>query len=889
MDTELYHYGTPRHSGRYPWGSGENPYQSDPFLSHVGELKDSGMNDVEIARALGISTTELRERRSIAKDQLRAARSAQALKLKDKGYSNEKIGELLGGVSEATVRNLLKPGLTERANATRQAADTLKEAVKSKKFIDVGTGTECYLGVSKTKMNTAVRLLEDEGYVVYPLKVDQLGTDHKTTLKVLCPPGTEYMDLVKNRDKISLVSMVQNSATGENKFGLKDPVSIDPKRVDIRYGEDGGKDMDGVILLRRGVEDISLGDARYAQVRIKVGEDRYLKGMAMYSDDLPEGTDLLFNTNKTREDAPNKMDVLKPTKADKDNPFGAVIRQREYIGEDGKKHLSAINVINEEGDWNVWSKTLSSQMLSKQPVTLAKKQLDIDYQQRKKEYDEIMELTNPAVKKKLLESFADECDSAAVHLKAAALPRQASKVIIPFPDIKDNEIYAPGYRDGETVVLIRYPHGGTFEIPTLTVNNKNKTANKYIKNALDAVGINPKVAERLSGADFDGDTVLVIPNNEGKIKTSAPLKKLENFNPSEYYKAYPGMPKVSSSTGFHKPDEMGKVSNLITDMTIKGATPDEIARAVRHSMVVIDAEKHNLNWRQSYEDNQIAQLKEKYQGGKNKGASTLISRASSPINVPQRSQRIFINDPSKSYYDPSKPIGAKLYKETGATYTDKKGKEKARLTKSTKMAEIDDAYKLSSGTPIENTYADYANKMKALGNEARKAYIDTPSQKYSPSAKKTYSREVESLTKQLLVAEKNSPLERQAQLLGNLIVSSKKKANPEMTNEELRKIKGQALNGARARVGAKKTRIKITPNEWKAIQAGAISNNQLVKILNNTDLDLVRSYATPRAVKGLTASQIARARALLDSGNYTQAEVADTFGISTTALYNALN
>ena len=26
FDDELMHYGTPRHSGRYPWGSGENPY-----------------------------------------------------------------------------------------------------------------------------------------------------------------------------------------------------------------------------------------------------------------------------------------------------------------------------------------------------------------------------------------------------------------------------------------------------------------------------------------------------------------------------------------------------------------------------------------------------------------------------------------------------------------------------------------------------------------------------------------------------------------------------------------------------------------------------------------------------------------------------------------------
>ena len=27
MKDILMHYGTPRHSGRYPWGSGENPYQ----------------------------------------------------------------------------------------------------------------------------------------------------------------------------------------------------------------------------------------------------------------------------------------------------------------------------------------------------------------------------------------------------------------------------------------------------------------------------------------------------------------------------------------------------------------------------------------------------------------------------------------------------------------------------------------------------------------------------------------------------------------------------------------------------------------------------------------------------------------------------------------------
>ena len=48
---------------------------------------------------------------------------------------------------------------------------------------------------------------------------------------------------------------------------------------------------------------------------------------------------------------------------------------------------------------------------------------------------------------------------------------------------------------------------------------------------------------------------------------------------------------------------MGDVSNLITDMTIKGANNDELARAVRHSMVVIDSEKHNLDVKASARDN----------------------------------------------------------------------------------------------------------------------------------------------------------------------------------------------------------------------------------------------------------------------------------------------
>lgn len=888
VDQELYHYGTPRRSGRYPWGSGDNPYQHElGWLGTVNKMKDSGMTDVEIARALGISTTVLRARRSAEKDAIRARQATEALRLKDKGYSNAKIGEILGApgapIGESTVRNLLKSTLIQRANATANVAEVLRDAVKKHTYIDVGSGVEAYLGVSKTKLNTAVQMLKDEGYDTMKLYVDQLGTGFKTELKVLVPPGTDYGDMIKNRDKISLpIGDYYFEDRGMTKLGIEPPVSVNPNRVAVRYAEDGGTERDGVIQIRRGVEDISLGDSAYAQVRIKVGDGYYLKGMAMYSDDLPKGVDLMFNTNKhkgTPMMGEGDDTVLKHLKDDPDNPFGASIsKQRKYVGADGEMHLSAINIVNDEGSWADWKKTLSSQVLSKQPVPLAKKQLGLAYDEKKAEFDEIMSLTNPAVQKKLLESFADDCDSCASHLKAAALPRQQSHVILPFPGMKENEVYAPNYQDGETVVLIRHPHAGQFEIPVLTVNNNNKEAIKTLgKNPIDAIGINSKVAEQLSGADFDGDSVLVIPNKSGAIKASKPVRDLVDFNPSEYYPAYDGMPRVGPNTGFNKGQEMGKISNLITDMTIKGASQEEIVRAVKHSMVVIDAEKHNLNWRQSYDDNCISELQEKYQGKKGGGASTLISQASAEARVPQRKMRTDI--------DPE--TGKKIYFETGETYINKQGKEVPLTTKTTRMAKVEDAYELSSGTLMENAYADYANRMKALANEARKAYEAAPSQKYSPSAKKVYEKEVADLKAKLNTALKNAPLERQAQLYANLIVQAKKKANPSMDYDDLKKIKSQALAASRARVGANKKRVQITSKEWEAIQAGAISNNLLVRILNNTDLDVIRAYATPKSSGGLSTSDISRAKALIASG-HTQAEVAAQLGISTTTLFNAL-
>lgn len=907
-DDFLEHYGTPRHSGRWPYGSGENPYQhpykySMDFLSQVDEIKKKNpkISDVDLAKELEISTTVLRDRRAFAQEELKMAIYSEVDRLHEKGMSNRAIGSRMG-ISESTVRSYLATYNKLKDQTLSNTAGMLKDAVRDHQFVEVGEGTARWLGMSDTKLRAAVQRLEDEGYVVHNFKVNQLGTGYNTTLKVLCPRGTDYVkDLVPNRDKIYFLTHLKTDDSG---LTFKErPVlparSVDPNRVKICYREDGGIERDGLMLLRPDVEDLNLGGPRYAQVRIKVGDELYLKGMAMYGEekDFPDGVDIIFNTNKAKVDKEGNpvtmADVLKPLKDSVDYEFGATVIQKFYKDKDGNEQQSSINIVgslatpNQEGNWGDWSKELSAQFLAKQPVPLAKQQLVKAVNQAKKEYDEICSLTNPVVKRHLLLKFADECDGDATHLSAAGLPRQQWHVLLPFPDIPDDQVYAPNFADGERVVLIRYPHAGRFELAELTVNNKLPTPKKLIPGAKDAVGINSAVAEKLSGADFDGDTVLVIPNNDGKIKVAKTLEELEGFDPKVEYKKTSAQLPTSKENGFSKPREMGTISNLITDMTIKNASLDEIARAVKHSMVVIDAEKHNLDYKRSYEENGIRELKIKYQGKAQGGAATLISRAGSPQYIPQRSLSVRINEE-----------GEKEYKETGATYY-KRGKDGApgkllpKQTKVSKMSLADDALLLASDpknpTEMERVYGEYANAMKALATEARREYMGTPTIRRNPAAAEAYSQEVATLTAKLNNAKKNSPLEREAQLLGNISYANIRKENPDAEKDQLKKWKGQQLQSARARVGAKKESINITPKEWEAIQAGAVSSTLLEDILKNTKEDVVRSYAMPRSDRGLSPVDLARAKQMLGSGNYTQAEVARVLGVPVSTLLNNID
>lgn len=951
-------------SGRYPFGSGDRALQRAWDLdTRYKKLKNAGMSETEIARALGfwqldkngnpvkdsngepkVSTSRLRAEKTMAKNYIRQKGYVKEIEKYDsmidpdtgKPYTNLKIAKLLG-INESSVRNYRNSDQASvNASKPEQAAAELKKLCDEKGFIDVGRGAELALGVSPEGLKVSLEMLKKEGYQVGTVWIDQVGGQmgNKTIINVLYPPDATYEDVYKNRDKIKPVENPDGDSTLTS-LGMRDPVRVAADRVEVIYKNEGGVAKDGTVEIRPGVDDLSLGNAKYAQVRIAVEGDKYIKGMAFYNPDLPDGIDIRVNSNKmTWDDALKDMKKVKDKDGnvigvDTENPFGATVYQSEYKDKDGESRLSAINIVGDvygvdqhkEGAWDEWSRNLPAQFLSKQSEPLIKQQLKLKVQEKQQEYDEIMALNNPVVKKQLLKDFADGCDSAAVDLKAAPLPGQRVQVILPLKSISDNEIYAPNYETGTTVALIRYPHTGPFEIPIVKVNNTNQEAQKFMKDAKDAVGMNAKTAQILSGADFDGDTVTVIPmtrkNSQGEFERTVNIKGLGNgqeklpgldtFDPDIWSakdangNIKPGVKLMDKRT---KGIEMGVVSNLITDMSLKGCdNPDELARAVKYSMVVIDAEKHKYDYKAAEKYYNIKELKEKYQSNENgsHGVSTIVSRAKSQVNgIEQRQAWV----PSKKTIDPE--TGEKIYSlapnrfyktkkqvyvtdpQTGKKVVDhveivkdKNGKErkknvyktewveeeKVRKIKSTKMAEFKDARELLSDNPSnkELLYADFANKMKSMANQARKDWLDVEPLVMKPEAKKQYAAEVASLNKKYVDALKNAPRERQAQILATQIINSRLQENPNLDKDEIKRLKGQALIGARARTGAQKQRIEFTEKEWEAINAGAVSETRLTKLLQNADPDNYKALATPRTTV-LAASTVSRIQGMLDAG-----------------------
>lgn len=969
----LYHAGVAhdnnppgRGSGRYGWGTGENPGQHQfDFLSEVKTLKERGLKDAEIAKMLlgpkrytkdgepvWSNSSDLRAEMAVQRTKDRQRKMAMATELYDKYNGNVSAVGRAMGINESSVRSLLNPVIAMRTSKYEATADMLRAKVDEKGMIDVSKATEYTLGCTANTKKVALSILEKEGYVTVKVSIPQPGRkDQNTNIVALVKPlpgetpKETFVRAQKNKFDIQPIEDYTPDQ-GITWWTPEYPSSLNSKRVMIRYGEEGGKSKDGVIEINPKAKDLSLEGSLYAQVRIMVDDTNYMKGMAMYGleKDFPKGVDVIYNTNKKvgtpaidknavynpENDTWSGKEVLKRLKVnpvtmevDRDNPFGATIKapkekdgiitrggQHYFIDSDGKEKLSPINKVREEGEWDTWSKNLSSQFLSKQPIKLINQQIDLSLSKRKLELEEIKNLTNPVIKKKLLEDFAKNCDANAVDLNVKGVKNQAFQVILPITSMKDNEIYAPKYDDGDTVALVRYPHAGIFEIPVLTVNNKQPEAKQRMGNATDAVGINDKVAGQLSGADFDGDTVVVIPlaSNKLSVKSKPYYKALENFDPKENYKLPDDAPPVKNRT---KQIQMGVVTNLIADMTAQAATDSEMVRAVKHSMVVIDSEKHHLDYKLSEKVNDIASLKDKYQkmvdpitGAETKGASTIFSRAKNPTYINKRKE---ITDTSKMTESELKAWneGKKVYRDAGE-YVKKRITDPSKMTpyelelynagkkvyrqtdqhvqmKVKRMEIADDAMQLvrNPGDPKEVAYANYANELKSMGDEARKEARAIKPYKVSAEAKKTYAEEVASLERKLKIAQSNSPRERRATAIANSMMSEKLKSNPDMDYEHRQREEARCMTIARGMVGAKKEPVIITDKEWDAIQANAISSTKLAEILNNTDQEAFKKRATPRTkTKSLTDTETLRILSMFRSGMYTQKEIADSLRIS---------
>ena len=187
---------------------------------------------------------------------------------------------------------------------------------------------------------------------------------------------------------------------------------------------------------------------------------------------------------------------------------------------------------------------------------------------------------------------------------------------------------------------------------------------------------------------------------------------------------------------------------------------------------------------------------------------------------------------------------------------------------------------------MEIVYADYANSMKSLANQARMEMVSTTKIQYNKSAADTYRAEVDSLKRKLNEALLNTPRERAANRMARAEIKAKKDANQLTDPGDVKKASQRALSKYRTDVGSVKRserNIDITDREWEAIQAGAISENRLKQILDKTDTDKLRQRATPRATNNLSTAQVNRIKTLAAS-NYTLNQIAEKLGKSPTTI-----
>ena len=114
-------------SGRYRWGSGEDPYQRmKSFRDEYNKARKSpDFNEAQFAEDYGFkSIRELRDNASLAGTHMTSMEISRVKSYADRAWSVEAIAEKTG-LSPSTVRNRLKPEANRKARQLDAAMTTL--------------------------------------------------------------------------------------------------------------------------------------------------------------------------------------------------------------------------------------------------------------------------------------------------------------------------------------------------------------------------------------------------------------------------------------------------------------------------------------------------------------------------------------------------------------------------------------------------------------------------------------------------------------------------------------------------------------------------------------------------------------------------------------------
>ena len=203
-----------RGSGRYPFGSGERAHQhSWDTLTRINKLKAQGMSDKEIAKAMGWTmevydkktkqmttegnTSRYKAEKEIAVHEVAMDKYDEVTWYRThndpktgKPYTTSEIARLMGFKNESSLRSFEESSKFSSESPIFKAAEQVKANIERTGYLDVGKGTNLYLGITDDRMKTVLAVLEKEGYqVVNDVQVKQLnGGDNYTTRKILVAP-----------------------------------------------------------------------------------------------------------------------------------------------------------------------------------------------------------------------------------------------------------------------------------------------------------------------------------------------------------------------------------------------------------------------------------------------------------------------------------------------------------------------------------------------------------------------------------------------------------------------------------------------------------------------------------------------------------------------------